>query len=118
MASAVTEEPMHVVGPSEATQVAGPYAATQVGGKSAVNQVAGPSAANQVAGPSAAVDTNVSHHGLGAELYISLTQSSSCQVATRERHCCRPAVCSVMVPHVRPHSFISFSTVHLHASFG
>ena len=109
MASAVTEEPIPVAGPSEATQVAGPSEATQV---------AGPSEATQVAGPCAAVDANASNHGLGAELYISLTQSSSWQVATRERHCCRSAACSVMVLHVRPHSFISFSTVHLHVSFG
>ena len=53
---------------------------------------------------------------------FSLTQSSSCQVAhkasTRERYCCRFAARFMMMSHVTLHSFISFSTVHLHASFG
>ena len=40
------------------------------------------------------------------------------KASTRERHCCRSAAHLVMVFHVRPHSFISFSTVRLHVSFG
>ena len=40
------------------------------------------------------------------------------KASTRERHCCRSAALLVMVFHVRPHSFISFSTVRLHVSFG
>ena len=52
----------------------------------------------------------------------SLPQSSSCPVAhqasTRERHCCRSAARLMVVPHVRPHSFISFTTVRLHVSLG
>ena len=55
-------------------------------------------------------------------IYVSLNQSSSCQVAhkvsTRERHCCRSAARLVMVSHVRPHSFVCFFTVRLHVSCG
>ena len=40
------------------------------------------------------------------------------KTSTRERHCCRSAAHLVIVFHVRPHSFISFSTVRLHVSFG
>ena len=40
------------------------------------------------------------------------------KASTREHHYCRSATHLVMVFHVRPHSFISFSTVRLHVSFG
>ena len=40
------------------------------------------------------------------------------KASTRERHCCLSAAHLVIVFHVRPHSFISFSTVRLHVSFG
>ena len=44
--------------------------------------------------------------------------SQVAQKASRERHCCRTAARLVMVFHVRPHSFISFSTFRFHLSFG
>ena len=40
------------------------------------------------------------------------------KASTRERHCWRSAAHLVMVFHVRPHSFISFSSIHLHVSIG
>ena len=39
------------------------------------------------------------------------------KASTRERHCCRSTARLVMVSHIRPHSFISFSTVHPYVSF-
>ena len=39
------------------------------------------------------------------------------KASTRERHCCRSAAHMVIAFHVKPHSFMSFSTVRLHVSF-